>query len=89
MGTVFLPEKVRGEKTDLLLLSVLVLLVGFGAAVLFSASYFKAEHLTGSSYYGCCELAGPKSATTDPLLRCGRLQALLRRTVSGASVSES
>ncbi len=51
MGTTFLPEKVRGEKTDLILLTVLVLLVGLGAAALFSASYFKAERLSGSPYY--------------------------------------
>jgi len=51
MGAAFFPEKVRGEKTDLLMLTVLVLLVGLGAAVLFSASYFKAERLTGSPYF--------------------------------------
>jgi len=51
MGMAFLPERVRGEKTDLLMLTVLVLLVGLGSAVLFSASYFKAERLTGSPYF--------------------------------------
>jgi len=51
MSRSFLPEKVRGEKTDLLLLTILVLLVGFGLACLFSASYFKAERLSGSPYY--------------------------------------
>lgn len=49
--TAFLPERVRGEKTDLLLLTVLVLLVGLGAAVLFSASYFKSERLSGSPFF--------------------------------------
>ena len=49
--TPFLPERVRGEKTDLLLLTDLVLLVGLGTAVLFSASYFKAERLSGSPYF--------------------------------------
>ena len=51
MSAVFLPEKVRAEKTDFLLVLTLVLLVGFGTAVLFSASYFKAERLSGSPYY--------------------------------------
>ena len=51
MSMAFLPEKVRGEKTDLLLLTVLVLLVGLGTAVLFSASYFTAERLSGSPYF--------------------------------------
>jgi cell division protein FtsW len=51
MAAAFLPEQVRGEKTDLLLLTVLVLLVGLGLAVLFSASYFKAERLSGSPYF--------------------------------------
>ena len=51
MAMAFMPEKVRREKTDLLLLTVLVLLVGLGTAVLFSASYFTAERLTGSPYY--------------------------------------
>lgn len=51
MGAAFLPERVRAEKTDLLLLTTLVLLVGLGAAVLFSASYFKSERLVGSPYY--------------------------------------
>jgi cell division protein FtsW len=51
MSAAFLPEKVRGEKTDLLLLTVLVLLVGLGTAVLFSASYFTAERLSGSPYF--------------------------------------
>jgi len=51
MSTVFLPEPVRAEKTDLLLMTVLVLLVGLGTSVLFSASYFKAERLSGSPYY--------------------------------------
>jgi len=51
MGSAFAPEQVRGEKTDLLLLTTLVLLVGFGVAVLFSASYFKAERLAGSPYF--------------------------------------
>lgn len=51
MNATFFPEKVRGEKTDLTLLTVLVLLVGLGVAMLFSASYFKAERLTGSPYY--------------------------------------
>jgi len=51
MGAAFLPEKVQGAKTDLLLLTVLVLLVGLGTAVLFSASYFKAERLSGSPYF--------------------------------------
>ncbi len=51
MSAVFAPEQVRGEKTDLLLLTVLVLLVGLGTAVLFSASYFTADRLTGSPYY--------------------------------------
>ena len=49
--TPFLPERVRGEKTDLLLLTDLILLVGLGTAVLFSASYFKAERLSGSPYF--------------------------------------
>lgn len=51
MAMVFLPEQVRAEKTDLLLLTVLVLLVGLGTAVLFSASYFTANRLTGSPFY--------------------------------------
>lgn len=51
MNATFFPEKVRGEKTDLTLLTVLVLLVGLGVAMLFSASYFKSERLTGSPYY--------------------------------------
>lgn len=51
MGAAFLPERVRGEKTDLLMLTVLVLLVGLGTSVLFSASYFTADRLTGSPYY--------------------------------------
>lgn len=51
MSAVFLPEKVRAEKADFLLFLTLVLLVGLGTAVLFSASYFKAERLSGSPYY--------------------------------------
>lgn len=51
MSTVFVPERVRGQKADLLLLLALVLLVGLGVAVLFSASYFKAERLSGSPFY--------------------------------------
>jgi cell division protein FtsW len=51
MSAVFMPEKVRAEKADFLLFLALVLLVGFGTAVLFSASYFKAERLSGSPYY--------------------------------------
>jgi cell division protein FtsW len=51
MSAVFLPEKVRADKVDFLLLVSLVLLVGLGTAVLFSASYFKAERLSGSPYF--------------------------------------
>ncbi len=51
MSAVFLPEKVRADKVDFLLLLSLVLLVGLGTAVLFSASYFKAERLSGSPYF--------------------------------------
>jgi cell division protein FtsW len=51
MSAVFLPEKVRADKADFLLLLSLVLLVGLGSAVLFSASYFKAERLSGSPYF--------------------------------------
>jgi cell division protein FtsW len=51
MSWAFIPERVRGEKTDLLLFAALVLLVGLGAVALFSASYFKAERLTGSPYF--------------------------------------
>jgi hypothetical protein len=40
MTTGFTPEGVRREKTDTLLLLALILLVGLGLAVLFSASGF-------------------------------------------------
>ena len=51
MSTRFSPEGVRGEKTDTTLLLTLVLLVGAGLVVLFSASGFKGEVLANSAWY--------------------------------------
>lgn len=51
MATMVLPERVRTEKTDLLMLTVLYLLVGLGLVSLFSTSYFKAERLAGNPFY--------------------------------------
>ncbi len=51
MTTGFAPEGVRREKTDTLLLLSLVLLVGLGLVVLFSASAFKGEILANSPWF--------------------------------------
>ncbi len=51
MTTGFAPEGGRREKTDTILLFVLVLLVGLGLVVLFSASAFKGEILGNSAWY--------------------------------------
>lgn len=49
--STFSPERVERERYDTLLLGVIVLLVGVGLSVLFSASYFYSERLMGDPLY--------------------------------------
>jgi cell division protein FtsW len=49
--STFSPERVEREQYDALLLGVIILLVGIGLSVLFSASYFYSERLMGDPLY--------------------------------------
>jgi cell division protein FtsW len=49
--STFSPERVERERYDTLLLGVIIMLVGIGLSVLFSASYFYSERLMGDPLY--------------------------------------
>ncbi len=49
--STFSPERVEHERYDTLLLGAIILLVGIGLSVLFSASYFYSERLMGDPLY--------------------------------------
>ena len=51
MSDRFAVERVQARDTDLSLLALLILLVGFGMAVVFSSSCYDGERLTGNPYH--------------------------------------
>ncbi len=51
MNDRFAVERVRNERTDAVLLSLLLLLAGLGVVVMFSSSYYYGEKLTGDPYH--------------------------------------